>query len=177
MKLDKPKTTPSAYIEFGGNTEKRVRPRDQYSIKPESAQTPWVPSRFGQPDLLRAISNRRLNLNNLNYVEEGEQTKPYEMFPRKGRFAPDVDYDNILGRPQTPNYPEQQPDFSPVWNELYKLSPVIAPEDKSVNPFPRQDNMDPHGYLQAMLAQGPTTQVTDFPDLIDENSKSSLPVS
>jgi hypothetical protein len=177
MKTDKPRTTPDVYINFGGDTSKKLSYKDQFEVKASSAETPWVPSRFGQSDLLRAVSNRRLNLNHLNFVPEGVSDQPYEMFPGKGRFAMEQDYDFAIGRPQTPNFPEQQPDFDPNWNNAYTLSPVIKPEEKIKNPFPRQDNLDPNGYLQAMMEEGTTTDIQAMPELIDENPKSSISIS
>lgn len=177
MKLNKPKTSPDKYIGFGGEKSKKLHFKDQYEVKPESAETPWIPSRFGQPDLLSRISNRRLNLNDLNFVPEGENATGYEMFPGKGRFDMSVDYDFNLGRPNTPNYPEQQPDFDPLWNEAYSLSPVIAPDEKIKNPFPRQNNLDPNGYLQTMMEQGTNTNIPVLPDLINENPQAQISVS
>jgi hypothetical protein len=98
------------------------------------------------------------------------------MFPGRGRFNPSEDYDLAIGRPATLNFPEQQPDFNPTWNNLYLSSPVIPPGDKSKNPFPRRDNIDPNGYLQEMLQQGLTSSITPFPDLINENPQSSLSI-
>lgn len=177
MKLGTPRTTPDQYIKFGGDTTKRLTYKDEFALKPQSAETPWVPSRFGQPDLLRRISNRRLNLNNLNFVPEGEQATGYEMFPGEGRFDMSADYDFGIGRPNTPNYPEQQPDFNPAWNDAYSLSPVIPPEEKTKNPFPRQGNLDPHGYLQALMQQGTNTNIPVLPDLINENPQAQTSIS
>ncbi len=170
MKLNKPKTTPDKYITFGGNTSKKIHFKDQYK-----SELP-VPSRFGQPDLLDRISNRRLNLNDLNFVPEGEMGDGYEMFPGRGRFDMEVDYDFAIGRPNTPNYPEQQPDFDPLWNDAYSLSPVIAPEEKIKNPFPRQNNLDPNGYLQAMVEADPNTEIPALPDLINENPQAQTSI-
>lgn len=177
MKLDTKRTTPSDYIGFGGNTNKKLTFKDQFEAKPSSAETPWVPSRFQQSDLLNRISNRRLNLNDLAFVPEGDGPGTYEMFPGRGRFSMDTDYDFAIGRPQTPNFPEQQPDFDPAWNDAYGLSPVLKPEDKIKNPFPRQDNIDPNGYLAAMLQGEGTAQITAFPNLINENPQASISVS
>lgn len=176
MKLDKPKTTPAKYIGFGGNKDKQLSFKDQYDLPARSQETPWVTSRFGPRDLVKAIANKRLNFNDLNFLPEGQVTEGYEMFPGRGRFNPQDDYDFGIGRPSTPNFPEQQPDFNPLWNEDYLASPVIAPDEKIKNPFPRQDNIDPNGYLMAMVEQGMTTTIPSFPDLINENPQASTSI-
>ena len=174
MKLDRPKTTPEKYISFGGNKNKQLSFNDQYSVPANSQESPWVTSRFGPQDLTKRVANRRLNFNDLNFLPEGEEVREYEMFPGRGRFSPSEEYDYEIGRPATTNYPEQQPDFDPIWNEAYLSSPVIPPVDKAKNPFPRRGNIDPNGYLQEMLQTGLTPSITPFPDLIDENPQSSM---
>lgn len=176
MKLNTTRTSPDLYIRFGGNEEKQLSYRDNFKIEPNSGQTPWVPSRFGQPDLLKRISNRRLNLNNLNFVPEGPDGQAYEMFPGGGRFNEPEDYDLSIGRPKTPNFPEQQPDFNPGWLNMYSLSPVIAPGDKIKNPFPRLGDLDPNGYLAAMAEEGTNSSIPNFPDLINENAQAKVSI-
>lgn len=176
MKLDRPRTKPEDYIAFGGNKQKKLSFDEQYYLPADSQETPWVTSRFGPQDLTKRVANRRLNFNDLNFLPEGEEVYGYEMFPGRGRFAPEQEYDYAIGRPATTNYPEQQPDFNPIWNQAYLSSPVIPPVDKVKNPFPRQDNIDPNGYLQEMLERGLTTSISSFPDLIRENPQTSLSV-
>jgi hypothetical protein len=173
MKIDKPKTSPEKYIGFGGNQDKKLSFKDQYDLPAKSQETPWVTSRFGPQDLVKAIANKRLNFNDLNFLPEGQAVQGYEMFPGQGRFSMKDDYDFSIGRPATPNFPEQQPDFDPAWNDSYLSSPIIPPEDKTKNPFPRKDNIDPNGYLLAMLANSGSTAIAPFPDLINENPQSS----
>jgi hypothetical protein len=176
MKIDRPRTSPGDYIKFGGNQDKKLKFKDQYDLKAAVQETPWITSRFGPQDLTKRVANRRLNLNELNFVPEGELQDGYEMFPGRGRFNMETDYDFTIGRPSTPNYPEQQPDFDPEWNNSYGLSPVIPPGEKIKNPFPRQDNIDPNGYLSAMLAEGTNTDIPKFPNLINENPQASLSI-
>jgi hypothetical protein len=176
MKLDRPKTNPESYITFGGNKNKKLSYGEQYYLPAKNQETPWVTSRFGPQDLTKRVANRKLNLNDLNFLPEGEEVIGYEMFPGRGRFAPETEYDYEIGRPATENYPEQQPDFNPIWNQSYLSSPVMPPSDKVQNPFPRQANNDPNGYLQEMIEQGLTTEISAFPDLIRENPQTSLSV-
>lgn len=176
MKLDKPRTSPSDYIKFGGNQDKKLNFKDQYDLKAAVQETPWIASRFGPQDLTKRIANKRLTLNELNFLPEGELQNEYVMFPGEGRFNMETDYDFTIGRPSTPNYPEQQPDFNPGWNDSYSLSPVIPPNEKIKNPFPRQDNLDPNGYLAAMINEGTNTEIPKLPDLINENPQGSVSV-
>lgn len=176
MKIDKPRTTPEKYIGFGGNQDKKLSFKAQYDLPAKSQETPWISSRFGRQDLTKRIANRRLNFNDLNFLPEGQEVKGYEMFPGQGRFDVNTDYDFPIGRPATPNFPEQQPDFNPFWNTSYISSPVISPDDKIKNPFPRQDNVDPNGYLAQMMEQGLNTNIPMFPDLINENPQTSTSI-
>ena len=176
MKIDRPRTTPGDYIKFGGNKDKKLNFKDQYDLQASTQKTPWVPSRFGTEDLTQRAANRRLIYNDQNYVPEGELKNGYEMFPGLGRFSMETDYDFAIGRPSTPSFPEQQPDFDPNWNNSYGLSPVIPPEEKIKNPFPRQNNIDPNGYLAAMMAEGTNTDIPKLPELISENPQTSLSI-
>lgn len=176
MNIDRPRTVPSDYIKFGGVQDKKLDYKDQYKLKANTQETPWVTSRFGSQDIQKRIANRRLNLNELNFVPEAGPTNSYEMFPRLGRFNMETDYDFEIGRPATANFPEQQPDFDPNWNGSYGLSPILPPEEKIKNPFPRATNLDPNGYLAAMIAQGTNTSIPSFPDLINENPQASTSI-
>lgn len=176
MKIIRPRTTPEEYIKFSGSKDKKLDYKDHYDLKANQQETPWVTSRFGPQDLTKAIANKRLNYNELNYVPEGVLENSYEMFPGRGRFNMETDYDYEIGRPATPNYPEQQPDFNPNWNNSYSLSPVIAPGDKIKNPFPRRSNLDPNGYLAQLMMEGSNTNIPAFPDLISENPQASTSI-
>lgn len=176
MKINRPRTTPDAYIKIGGTRDKKLNYKEQYELKAVSQETPWVSSRFGTEDIQKRIANRRLTLNELNFVPETGAINSYEMFPRLGRFAMETDYDFEIGRPATSNFPEQQPDFNPNWNTSYELSPVLPPEEKIKNPFPRAGNIDPNGYLAALMAQGTNTSIPSFPDLINENPQASTSI-
>jgi len=174
--LNKPRTSPEKYIGLGGDKTKKLSFRNQYALPASSQETPWVTSRFTPEDLTKSIANRRLNFNDLNFVSEDGFNQAYEMFPGRGRFDSYTDYDYELGRPATPNFPEEQPDFNPLWNELYISSPIIPPSDKSKNPFPRAQNPDPNGYLQQMMEEGLTSLISPFPELINENPQASTSI-
>ena len=176
MKLNPPRPPVDQYIRFGSVSDKQLNYKDLFTLKADSGQTPWVPSRFTQKDLLKRIASRRLSLNDLNFVPEEGSAVPYEMFPRLGRFNPRADYDVTIGRPSTFNFPEQQPDYDPNWLRDYTASPVIAPEEKTKNPFPRLSNLDPNGYLTAMVEEGTTTSIPSFPDLINENAQAKTSI-
>lgn len=176
MKIDKPKTTPEKYIGFGGNKETKKSFKSQYDLPATSQETPWVTSRFGPQDLIKRVANRRLNFNDLNFLPEGQIVEGYEMFPGRGRFNPIDDYDDFIGRPATPNFPEQQPDFNPEWNSSYISSPVLPASEKIKNPFPRKDNIDPNGYLLEMVEQGLSSSIPKLPELINENPQPSTSI-
>lgn len=178
MKLPAKKTNPEVYIQLGGSKEKKLSYKDQFEVQPQSAETPWVPSRFGRTDLLRAVSNRRINQNpRLNYVSEENGTEPYVQFKGLGRFNPSLDYDFENGRPLVDNQPEFQPDFDPAWLDAYSMSPVIEPTSRIKNPLPRRENVDPNGYLQLLIEQGTTTEIPAFAPVIDERNSSGISVS
>jgi hypothetical protein len=116
--------------------------------KASSGAAPWMPSRFNESDLLRRIQTRKLQLNpSLNFV--GDTPEQYEVFANIGRFTRKENYDFQEGRPLTPLRPEDQPGFSPVWVEAYRISPTVKPEKRASNPMPRVANPDPKGYMMA----------------------------
>ena len=133
---------------------------DLFSSKPSSGAAPWMPSRFEQSDLLRRIQTRKLQLNpSLNFV--GDSPEQYEVFANIGRFTRKDNYDFEEGRPKTPLRPEEQPGFSNVWVEAYKLSPTLNPEKRSSNPMPRVRNPDPRGFLMAAAEQRVKNEAED----------------
>lgn len=121
---------------------------DSFSSKPSSGKAPWMPSRFDETDLLRRIQTRKLQLNpTLNFV--GNTPEEYEVFANIGRFTRKEGYNFEEGRPNTTLRPEDQPGFSPVWVEAYRISPTVKPEKRASNPMPRVSNPDPKGYMMA----------------------------
>lgn len=121
---------------------------DSFMAKASSGAAPWTPSRFNQSDLLRRIQTRKLQLNpSLNFI--GNTPEEYEVFANIGRFTRKDNYDFKEGRPLTTLRPEEQPGFSPVWVEAYRISPTVKPEKRATNPMPRIANPDPKGYMMA----------------------------
>jgi len=121
---------------------------DLFQAKASTGASPWMPSRFEQNDLMRRIQTRKLALNpSLNFV--GDSPEEYEVFAGIGRFTRKENYDFDNGRPLTALRPEEQPGFSDIWVEAYKLSPTVNPDKRTSNPMPRLRNPDPKGYLMA----------------------------
>jgi hypothetical protein len=139
------------YIDFTKDPfrEKRqVNFNDSFSSKPSSGKSPWMPSRFTEEDLLRRVQTRKLQLNpTLNFV--GDTPEEYEVFANIGRFTRKEGYNFEEGRPNTTLRPEEQPGFSPVWVEAYRISPTVKPDKRASNPMPRVANPDPKGYMMA----------------------------
>jgi hypothetical protein len=139
------------YIDFTKDPfrEKRqVNFNDSFSSKPSSGKAPWMPSRFTEEDLLRRVQTRKLQLNpTLNFV--GDTPEEYEVFANIGRFTRKEGYNFEEGRPNTTLRPEEQPGFSPVWVEAYRISPTVKPDKRASNPMPRVANPDPKGYMMA----------------------------
>lgn len=133
---------------------------DLFQSKASTGASPWMPSRFQQQDLLRRIQTRKIQLNpGLNFV--GDTAEEYEVFAGIGRFSRKENYDFENGRPLTALRPEEQPGFSEIWVEAYKLSPTISPEKRASNPNPRLRNPDPKGYLMAAAEQKVENEMDD----------------
>lgn len=121
---------------------------DLFSAKASTGVSPWMPSRFESSDLLRRVQTRKLRLNpGLNFV--GDTPEEYEVFANIGRFTRKDNYDFENGRPLTTLRPEEQPGYSEVWVDAYRLSPTLKPDDRVSNPMPRVANPDPKGYIMA----------------------------
>lgn len=139
------------YIDFTKDpflVKRKVDFDDSFASKPSSGKAPWMPSRFTEDDLLRRIQTRKLQLNpSLNFV--GNTPEEYEVFANIGRFTRKEGYNFEEGRPNTTLRPEDQPGFSPVWVEAYRISPTVNPDKRASNPMPRVANPDPKGYMMA----------------------------
>lgn len=147
---------------------------DSFAAKASSGAAPWMPSRFEQSDLLRRIQTRKLRLNpSLNFV--GNTPEEYEVFANIGRFVRNESYDFNEGRPLTSLRPEEQPGFSPVWVEAYKISPTVNPDKRASNPMPRMTNPDPKGYMMASAEKRALNEVEDNKSVAQLLTKSSEP--
>lgn len=143
------------YIDFAKDpflVKRKVDFDDSFSSKPSTGKAPWMPSRFTEDDLLRRVQTRKLQLNpGLNFV--GNSPEEYEVFANIGRFTRKEGYNFEEGRPNTALRPEDQPGFSSVWVEAYRISPTVKPEKRASNPMPRVNNPDPKGYMMAAAEQ------------------------
>jgi len=147
---------------------------DSFASKASSGAAPWMPSRFEQSDLLRRIQTRKLRLNpSLNFV--GNTPEEYEVFANIGRFVRNESYDFNEGRPLTSLRPEEQPGFSSVWVEAYKISPTVNPDKRASNPMPRMTNPDPKGYMMASAEKRALNEVEDNKSVAQLLTKSSEP--
>jgi len=147
---------------------RRLNFNDLFSSKPAAGQYPWNPSRFDTTDLLKRVQTSKLTLNpKLNFVpntpffDSNEEVTPdYDMFGL-GRFNRPEDYDFNEGRANTPQRPQDQPDFNPMWMEAYKISPTLNPGKMAKNPMPRMRNPDPNGFLMAMAEKRAENETED----------------
>jgi hypothetical protein len=146
---------------------------DSFLSKASSGTAPWTPSRFDESDLLRRIQTRKLQLNpTLNFV--GDTPEEYEVFANIGRFTRKEGYDFAEGRAKTPLRPEEQPGFSPVWVEAYRISPTVKPEKRASNPMPRMSNPDPKGYMMAAAEKRAENELSgnkSVAQLLDKSSE------
>ena len=151
------------YIDYAKDPflkKRQVNFDDSFASKPSSGAAPWMPSRFEQSDLLRRIQTRKLRLNpGLNFV--GNTPEEYEVFADIGRFVRNESYDFNEGRALTTLRPEDQPGFSPVWVEAYRISPTVNPDKRASNPMPRMANPDPKGYMMASAEKRALNEVED----------------
>jgi hypothetical protein len=163
------------YIDYTKDTFAKKRKLDfddLFQAKASSGASPWMPSRFQQNDLQRRVQTRKLQLNpSLNFV--GDSPEQYELFANIGRFTRKEGYDFDAGRPLTNLRPEEQPGFSDIWVEAYKLSPTINPEKRASNPMPRLRNPDPKGYLMASAEKRVENEVEDNKSVAQLLDKSS----
>lgn len=155
-----------------GQISKRLDFGDLFRAKPETGEYPWNPSRFTERDLLKRMMTRKITLNpslsftpNTPFFDDNKEvTEAYDMFGL-GRFNRPEDYDFDEGRARTPQRPQDQPDFNPMWIEAYKLSPTLEPSKTAKNPMPRLRNPDPRGFLMAMAEKRAEGEVEDTPSV------------
>jgi hypothetical protein len=163
------------YIDYAKDPfakQRKVDFDDSFAAKASSGAAPWMPSRFEQSDLLRRIQTRKLKLNpSLNFI--GNTPEEYEVFANIGRFVRNESYDFNEGRALTSLRPEEQPDFSPIWVEAYKISPTVNPDKRASNPMPRVTNPDPKGFMMASAEKRALNEVEDNKSVAQLLTKSS----
>jgi len=149
------------YVSNPFNNQGKIRANldfdELFRAKPDTGEYPWNPSRFKETDLLKRMMTRKRTLNpDLNFVSNSpffgtntEDVTNYEVFEGLGRFDRPVAYDFNEGRANTPQRPQDQPDFNPTWVQAYRLSPTVRPDKAAKNPMPRMKNPDPNGYLMS----------------------------
>jgi hypothetical protein len=159
---------PQRYVDFTKDVfekKKNLNYADLFTVPATSFETPFSPGRFSETDIRKNIAARKLKLNpGLGFVEFKEDEKgrviPSEVFAGiGGPFRRDQDYDFETGRPKTRQRPEDQPDYNPMWKEMYSYSPTV--EDRSENPMPRMSNPDPKGRLMAQAEAKAKNEVED----------------
>lgn len=159
---------PQRYIDFTKDVFERKSKVDYatlFTTPADSFQTPFSPGRFNETDIRKSLAARKLKLNpGLGYVEFKQDEKgrviPNEVFAGiGGPFRRDEDYDFQTGRPNTRQRPEDQPDYNPMWKEMYAYSPTV--EERSENPMPRMSNPDPKGRLMAQAESKAKNEVED----------------
>lgn len=153
------------YVSNPFNNQGKIRANldfdELFRSKSDTGEYPWNPSRFKETDLLKRMMTRKRTLNpDLNFVSNSpffgtntDEATNYEVFEGLGRFDRPVAYDFNEGRANTPQRPQDQPDFNPVWVEAYRLSPTMRPDKVAKNPMPRMKNPDPNGYLMSAAEQ------------------------
>jgi len=168
------------YIRDDAFVKKKVLNFDELFLSPSSTgQYPWNPSRFTQADLLRKMMTRKLSLNpRLNFV--GNTPEQYEVFAGLPNFNRVDQYDVANGRSLTPQRPEEQPGYNPLWPDSYRLSPTIPPDKKIKNPMPRAANPDPRGFLMAAAESRVTSEVqgkASVAELLSKKGSTGAPLS
>lgn len=159
---------PQRYVDFTKDVfekKKNLNYSDLFTVPADTFETPFSPGRFSETDIRKSIAARKLKLNpGLGFVEFKEDDKgrvvPNEVFAGiGGPFRRDKDYDFQTGRPNTRQRPEDQPDYNPMWKEMYAYSPTV--EERSENPMPRMSNPDPKGRLMAQAESKAKNEVED----------------
>jgi hypothetical protein len=168
------------YIRDDAFVKKKVLNFDELFLSPSSTgQYPWNPSRFTQADLLRKMMTRKLSLNpRLNFV--GDNAEQYEVFAGLPNFNRVEQYDFSNGRALTPQRPEEQPGYNPLWPDSYRLSPTIPPDKKIKNPMPRAANPDPRGFLMAAAESRVNSEIegkASVAELLSKKGSTGAPLS
>lgn len=177
------KNEPQRYVDFTKDVfekKKNLNYADLFTVPADSFEAPFTPGRFTETDIRKSIAARKLKLNpGLGFIEfkEDEEGRvlPNEIFAGiGGPFRRDRDYDFKTGRPNTKQRPEEQPDYNPMWKEMYSLSPTV--KDPSENPMPSMYNPDPKGRIMAKAEAKAKNEVDDnksIAQLLSEDGKNS----
>jgi hypothetical protein len=125
------------------------------------------------------MMTRKLSLNpRLNFV--GDNAEQYEVFAGLPNFNRVEQYDFSNGRALTPQRPEEQPGYNPLWPDSYRLSPTIPPDKKIKNPMPRAANPDPRGFLMAAAESRVNSEIkgkASVAELLSKKGSTGAPLS
>ena len=145
---------PQRYIDFTKDVFERKSKVDYatlFATPADSFQTPFSPGRFTETDIRKSLAARKQKLNpGLGFVEfkqdEEGRVIPNEVFAGiGGPFNRQRDYNFDTGRPNTKQTPEEQPDYNPMWKEMYAYSPTV--KEPIENTMPTKTNPDPQNQL------------------------------
>ena len=159
---------PQRYIDFTKDVferKKNLNYADLFTVPATSFEAPFSPGRFSETDIRKSIAARKLKLNpGLGFVEfkqdEEGRVIPNEVFAGiGGPFNRQRDYNFDTGRPNTKQTPEDQPDYNPMWKEMYAYSPTVPERIK--NTMPTKTNPDPQNLLMAQAETKAKNEVED----------------
>lgn len=145
---------PQRYIDFTKDIfekKKNLNYADLFTVPADSFQAPFSLGRFTESDIRKSLTARKQKLNpGLGFVEfkqdEEGRVIPNEVFAGiGGPFNRQRDYNFDTGRPNTKQTPEEQPDYNPMWKEMYAYSPTVS--ERIENTMPTKTNPDPQNRL------------------------------
>jgi hypothetical protein len=123
---------PQRYVDFTKDVfekKKNLNYADLFTVPADSFETPFSPGRFNETDIRKSLSARKQKLNpGLGFVEfkqdEEGRVIPNEVLLVSADLLIDKEITILMtGRPNTKQTPEDQPDYNPMWKEMYALVP------------------------------------------------------
>ena len=154
MPRDPRLSDPSQYIsEVDRKFHKKKKINYQEAFKSKPTEAPFTAGgRFETSDLRNKLQAKKLTQNpRLNFV--GGDPTEFQLFTGLPRFDTNRQelYNFETGKPNTIADFRTYPEYNPMWEEMYRVSPTLEPGSAAKSPMPSVRNPDPNNYI--MMAQ------------------------
>lgn len=145
---------PSQYIsEVDRKFHKKKKINYQEAFKSKPTEAPFTAGgRFETDDLRNKLQAKKLTQNpRLNFV--GGDPTEFQLFTGLPRFDTNREelYNFEIGKPNTIADFRTYPEYNPMWEEMYRVSPTVNPGETAKSTMPSINNPDPQNFIMKKM--------------------------
>ena len=162
MPRDARLSDPSDYIsEVDRKFHKKKKINYQEAFKSKPTEAPFTAGgRFEAEDLRNKLQSKKLTQNpRLNFV--GGDPTQFELFTGLPRFDTNRQelYNFEVGKPNTVSDFRMYPEYNPMWEQMYMVSPTVNPGSRARNTMPSARNPDPQNFTMMTMQKRAENEV------------------